>query len=141
MSRLRVSWPPKWGNASNLPVSAGVAGQEPQQRRHARPGIPGQQTDGEACHFPPGTSKWNKIEHRLFSFIARNWRGQPLVSRQAVVSLIGATTSTAGLKVYAELDENEYERGIKITDAQLATVNLHPEAFHGEWNYRIKPNT
>ncbi|MEJ7787652.1 MAG: ISAzo13 family transposase, partial [Solirubrobacteraceae bacterium] len=95
----------------------------------------------QVCHFPPGTSKWNKIEHRLFSFIARNWRGQPLVSRQAVVSLIGATTSTAGLKVYAELDENEYERGIKITDAQLATVNLHPEAFHGEWNYRIKPNT
>ena len=92
------------------------------------------------CHFPPGTSKWNKIEHRLFSFIARNWRGQPLVSRQAVVSLIGATTSTAGLKVYAELDENSYERAIKISDAQLATVNLTPDAFHGEWNYAIKPS-
>jgi transposase len=92
------------------------------------------------CHFPPGTSKWNKIEHRLFSFIARNWRGQPLVSRQAVVSLIGATTSTTGLKVYAELDENTYERAIKITDAELATVNLTPDDFHGEWNYNIKPS-
>jgi transposase len=92
------------------------------------------------CHFPPGTSKWNKIEHRLFSFIARNWRGQPLVSRQAVVSLIGATTSTAGLKVYAELDENTYERSIKITNAQLAAVNVTPDAFHGEWNYVIKPS-
>jgi Rhodopirellula transposase. len=91
------------------------------------------------CHFPPGTSKWNKIEHRLFSYIARNWRGQPLVSRQAVVSLIAATTSTAGLKVHAELDENDYERGIKISDAQLAAVNLAPDDFHGEWNYRIKP--
>ncbi|MGH2741207.1 MAG: ISAzo13 family transposase [Thermoleophilaceae bacterium] len=93
----------------------------------------------KVCHFPPGTSKWNKIEHRLFSFIARNWRGQPLVSRQAVVSLIGATTSTAGLKVYAELDENTYQRAIKITDAQLAAVNLIRDEFHGEWNYLIKP--
>jgi transposase len=93
------------------------------------------------CHFPPGTSKWNKIEHRLFSFIARNWRGQPLVSRQAVVSLIGATTSSAGLKVYAQLDENVYERAIKIPDAQLAAVNLTPDDFHGEWNYLIKPTT
>jgi transposase len=92
------------------------------------------------CHFPPGTSKWNKIEHRLFSFIARNWRGRPLVSRQAVISLIGATTSTAGLKVYAELDENTYERAIKITDAQLAAVNLTRDGFHGEWNYTIKPS-
>ena len=90
-------------------------------------------------HFPPGTSKWNKIEHRLFSFIARNWRGQPLVSRQAVVSLIGATTSTAGLKVYAQLDEATYERGVKVPDAQLAAVNLTPDAFHGEWNYTIEP--
>jgi transposase len=95
----------------------------------------------QVCHFPPGTSKWNKIEHRLFSFIARNWRGQPLVSRQAVVSLIGATTSTAGLKVYAQLDENAYQRAIKVPDAQLAAVNLLRDEFHGEWNYLIKPNT
>ncbi len=91
------------------------------------------------CHFPPGTSKWNKIEHRLFSFISRNWRGQPLVSRQAIVSLIGATTSSTGLKVYAQLDEGTYERGIKVSDAELAAVNLTRDEFHGEWNYTIKP--
>jgi transposase len=94
----------------------------------------------QVCHFPPGTSKWNKVEHCLFSFIARNWRGRPLLSRQAVVSLIGATTSTKGLKVYARLDENTYERGIKITDAQLAAINLTPAEFHGDWNYTISPS-
>jgi transposase len=91
------------------------------------------------CHFPPGTSKWNKIEHRLFSYISRNWRGQPLVSRKAVVELIGATTSTAGLKVYARLDEATYPRKIKVSDAELAAVNLTHDEFHGEWNYTIKP--
>ena len=93
----------------------------------------------QVCHFPPGTSKWNKIEHRLFSFIARNWRGEPLISREVVIALIGATTSTTGLKVYARLDENVYQRGIKISDTALAAVNLHPDDFHGEWNYVIKP--
>ena len=93
------------------------------------------------CHFPPGTSKWNKIEHRLFSFIARNWRGQPLLTRQAVVSLIGATTSSSGLKVYAELDESTYERGVKVSDSELAAVSLAPDEFHGEWNYVIKPHS
>ena len=92
------------------------------------------------CHFPPGTSKWNKIEHRLFSFITRNWRGQPLVSRQVIVSLIGATTSSAGLEVYACLDERSYERGVKISDAQLAAVNLTRDEFHPEWNYVIHPH-
>jgi len=87
-----------------------------------------------------GTSRWNKIEHYLFSFIARNWRGQPLVSRQAVVSLIGATTSTRGLKAFAQLDEHTYERGIRITDQQLAEVNLTTDQFHGEWNYTISPH-
>jgi transposase len=91
------------------------------------------------CHFPPGTSKWNKIEHRLFSYISRNWRGQPLVSRKAVVELIGATTSTAGLKVYARLDEATYPRKIKVSDAELAAVNLTRDEFHGEWNYTIMP--
>ena len=93
----------------------------------------------QVCHFPPGTSKWNKIEHRLFSFIARNWRGEPLISREVVIALIGATTSTTGLKVYARLDENVYQRAIKISDTALAAVNLHPDDFHGEWNYVIKP--
>ena len=95
----------------------------------------------QVCHFPPGTSKWNKIEHRLFSFISRNWRGRPLIDRQTIVSLIAATTSTKGLKVYAQLDENTYERGVKVTDTELAAVNLTPNAFHGEWNYVITPNS
>jgi len=92
------------------------------------------------CHFPPGTSKWNKIERRLFSFITRNWRGQPLVSRQVIVSLIGATTSSAGLEVHACLDERSYERGVKVSDAQLAAVNLTRDEFHPEWNYVIHPH-
>ena len=95
----------------------------------------------QVCHFPPGTSKWNKIEHRLFSFISRNWRGRPLIDRQTIISLIGATTSTKGLKVYARLDEATYPRGIKVTDTELAAVNLTPNAFHGEWNYTITPDS
>jgi hypothetical protein len=91
------------------------------------------------CHFPPGTSKWKKIEHRLFSFISRNWRGRPLVDRQSIVSLIAATTSTKGLVVHAELDQRTYERGVKVTDAQLAAINTTRHDFHGEWNYTIKP--
>ena len=91
------------------------------------------------CHLPPGTSKWNKIEHRLFSFISINWRGKPLRSYRTIVQLIAATTTDAGLKVRAELDENKYPKGVKISDAQLRTVNLIPHAFHGEWNYTIEP--
>ena len=92
-----------------------------------------------ACHFPPGTSKWNKVEHRLFSYITQNWRGKPLVSRQAIVSLIAATTTKAGLTVRAALDTNVYETGIKVSDEELAHVRLKPADFHGEWNYRITP--
>jgi len=91
------------------------------------------------CHFPPGTSKWNKIEHRLFSFISMNWRGKPLISRQAIVSLIAATTTRTGLTVHARLDERSYPKGIKVTEAQLATVNLTGDPFHPEWNYTINP--
>jgi len=91
------------------------------------------------CHLPPGTSKWNKIEHRLFSFISINWRGKPLRSYRTIVQLIAATTTDAGLKVRAELDENKYPKGVKITVSQLAAVNLTPHAFHGEWNYTISP--
>jgi hypothetical protein len=93
----------------------------------------------EVCHFPPGTSKWNKIEHRLFSFISMNWRGKPLVSRQTIISLIAATTTRTGLTVHARLDERCYPKGIKISDSQLAAVNLHGNTFHPEWNYTIKP--
>jgi transposase len=91
------------------------------------------------CHFPPGTSKWNKIEHRLFSFITQNWRGKPLVSRQAIVELIASTTTATGLIVQAELDTNPYETGIKVSDEEMAKLRLTPCEFHGEWNYSIAP--
>ena len=92
------------------------------------------------CHLPPGTSKWNKIEHRLFSFISINWRGKPLRSFRTIVELIAATTTETGLTVRAELDEKKYPKGLKVSDAQLATVNMFPHDFHGEWNYTIAPN-
>ena len=92
------------------------------------------------CHLPPGTSKWNKIEHRLFSFITINWRGKPLRSYRTIVQLIAATTTDSGLKVRAELDENKYPKGIKVSNAQLAAVNLSCHSFHGEWNYTISPS-
>jgi hypothetical protein len=92
------------------------------------------------CHFPPGTSKWNKIEHRLFSFISKNWRGQPLISYEVIINLITATTTNTGLEVHARLDNNTYPDKIEVTDQQLAAVNLHRDAFHGEWNYTIKPS-
>jgi len=90
-------------------------------------------------HFPPGTSKWNKIEHRLFSFITKNWRGRPLTSLQTIVELIGNTTTDGGLTVRAALDETDYEMGIKISDEQLGHVNLKRSEFHGDWNYLIRP--
>lgn len=89
------------------------------------------------CHFPPGTSKWNRIEHRLFSHISMNWRGRPLESHEAVVELIGATTTRTGLTVRAELDPGAYPKGIKVADKELAAVPIHRHAFHGEWNYTI----
>jgi hypothetical protein len=93
-----------------------------------------------ACHFPPGTSKWNKIEHRMFSFITRNWRGRPLVDRATIVNLIGATSTREGLKIRCELDSNEYPNGVKVPDDLLAAVNLTRHEFHGDWNYTIRPN-
>ena len=91
------------------------------------------------CHFPPGTSKWNKIEHRLFSFITQNWRGKPLLSRQAVVELISSTTTQRGLVVKAALDTNTYPTGLKVSGEELSNVNITPDMFHGEWNYSIAP--
>jgi hypothetical protein len=92
------------------------------------------------CHFPPGTSKWNKIEHRLFSFISTNWRGKPLISHEVIINLITATKTTTGLKVYAQLDERDYPKGVEVTAEQLAAVNLTRDPFHGEWNYRVIPS-
>jgi len=93
------------------------------------------------CHFPPGTSKWNKIEHRLFSFITQNWRGRPLVSLQAIVSLIASTTTSTGLIVKAALDTNHYDTEIKVSDEDLARLRLQRHEFHGDWNYTISPRT
>lgn len=93
----------------------------------------------QVCHFPPGTSKWNKIEHRMFSYISLNWRGKPLISHEVIVNLIGNTTNRKGLHIRAELDTTTYPTGIKVTDAELSKVNLMPASFHGEWNYTIAP--
>jgi hypothetical protein len=91
------------------------------------------------CHFPPGTSKWNKIEHRLFSFISRNWRGRPLESLAVIVNLIGSTRSSEGLRVRCEIDPGRYPDGQKITDQQMVSLNLTPDRFHGDWNYTFHP--
>lgn len=91
------------------------------------------------CHMPPGTSKWNKIEHRLFSFITQNWRGKPLISHQVIVELISATTTRAGLQVHSRLDERQYSTGKRVSDQQLATVHLEPNPWQGQWNYTIHP--
>ena len=91
-------------------------------------------------HLPPGTSKWNKIEHRLFSFITQNWRGQPLITHAAIVSLISNTHTTTGLKVHCQLDKGRYPTKIEISDEQLATINMQRDHFHGDWNYTIRPN-
>lgn len=91
------------------------------------------------CHSPLGTSKWNKIEHRLFSFITKNWRGKPRVSYQTIVQLIAATTTKAGLKVKSEIDTNAYPAGVKVSDAEMDAINIHRHQFHGDWNYTISP--
>ncbi len=92
------------------------------------------------CHYPPGTSKWNKIEHRLFCHIAMNWRGKALTSLAAIVSLIGSTTTTTGLRVRSEIDKRSYAKGVSVSDEQIAQVNLKRHDFHGDWNYTIRPN-
>jgi Rhodopirellula transposase DDE domain len=90
-------------------------------------------------HLPPGTSKWNRIEHRLFAYISQNWRGKPLVSHQVIVQLIGGTTTESGLTVTCDIDQNLYPKGVKVTDAEMATINIERHSFHGEWNYTIRP--
>ena len=91
-------------------------------------------------HFPPGTSKWNKIEHRLFSFISMNWRGRPLETLEVIVNLIGSTTNRSGLKVECSLDEREYEKGIRVSDEEMSDINLFRDSWRGDWNYRIIPH-
>ena len=107
----------------------------------ARTAGPGRRTRDpiSVCHLPPGTSKWNRIEHRLFAFITQNWRGKPLVSHQVIVQLIANTTTDTGLTVACRLDDNTYEKGIKVSDAEMANLNIQPANFHGDWNYTSTP--
>jgi len=91
-------------------------------------------------HHPPGTSKWNRIEHRLFAYIAQNWRGKPLVSHQVIVQLIVSTTTAKGLKVCCEIDSNFYPKGVQVTDREMAELNIKGDEFHPEWNYTISLN-
>jgi hypothetical protein len=95
--------------------------------------------DLQVCHYPPGTSKWNKIEHKLFCHITQTWRGQPLISRQTVVELIASTTTKAGLTVRCELDTRTYPKGIQVSKEEMATLNITGDAFHPEWNYTVSP--
>jgi hypothetical protein len=90
-------------------------------------------------HYPPGTSKWNKIEHRMFCHITQNWRGRPLESVETIVSLIGSTTTKAGLRIKAALDSNTYEKAIKVLDEEIASLHIKPHLFHGDWNYALQP--
>jgi hypothetical protein len=94
--------------------------------------------DITVCHLPPGTSKWNKIEHRLFSYITMNWRAQPLISHEVIVDLIGSTTTQSGLRVEAQLDTNVYPLKIQVSDEEMAALRITPHDFHGEWNYTVK---
>jgi Rhodopirellula transposase DDE domain len=91
------------------------------------------------AHLPPGTSKWNRIEHRLFAYISQSWRGKPLVSHHVIIQLIGATTTNTGLTVTCDIDQSHYPKGIKVTDAEMATLNIQRNAFQGDWNYTISP--
>ncbi len=95
----------------------------------------------QVAHFPPGTSKWNKIEHRMFSYITKNWRGKPLITRETVVNLIGSTTTEKGLTIQAVLDENEYETGLEVSDEELEAINIERHVVHPEWNYKIRPQS
>jgi hypothetical protein len=132
----------RYPNASALLITADGGGSNGSRCRlwkvalqslSARLGLP-----VHVCHFPPGTSKWNKIEHRMFCHITQNWRGRPLVSHEVIVNLIANTTTQAGLKIQAELDRGTYPTGIKITDAELASLNLKRDSFHGDWNYTVE---
>ena len=128
----RGSWSPPTGAAATAP---GCASQKLELQRLA------DETGLEiaVCHFPPGTSKWNKVEHRLFSAITQNWRGKPLVSHETVVNLIAATTTRTGLKVRSELDTNAYPKGVKVGDAEMKSLYHQRDTFHGEWNYSLMP--
>jgi len=134
----------RYANATSLQITADCGGSNGNRTRLWKVELQGLADETgleiKVCHLPPGTSKWNKIEHRLFSFITMNWRGKPLVSLETIINLIGATRTTSGLEVYARLDEGTYPAKIKVTDAELDDVNIHGKDFHPEWNYVIAPH-
>jgi hypothetical protein len=134
---------PRYPHAGRLQITADCGGSNGNRVRPWKLELQklADETDLEiaVCHLPPGTSTWNKIEHRLFSLITINWRGKPLVSLETIINLIGATTNSSGLEVYARLDDRTYPDKIQVSDAEMATVNLHGHSFHPEWNYTIKP--
>lgn len=133
----------RYPRASELMITADGGGSNSSRNRLWKVALQGLANDTgltlRVCHFPPGTSKWNKIEHRLFCFITKNWRGRPLTSYEVIVNLIASTTTETGLTVQAALDTHEYETGIEISDEQLAAIRLTPAKFRGEWNYSIRP--
>jgi hypothetical protein len=134
---------PRYPRATELIITADGGGSNSSRNRLWKVALQGLADELglvlRVCHFPPGTSKWNKIEHRLFCFITKNWRGRPLTSYEVIVNLIANTTTETGLTVQAVLDTSEYEIGIEVSDEQLASVRLTPAKFHGEWNYTIRP--
>jgi len=131
--------------ARRLLITADAGGSNGYRRRAWKTGLAGLAAETglevTCCHFPPGTSKWNKIEHRLFSHITMNWRGRPLTSHQVIVSAIAATTTRTGLQVHAELDRGRYPRGVKISDEQMTALPLNPHDWHGDWNYTLRPQS
>jgi hypothetical protein len=134
----------RYPNASSLTITADSGGSNSHRVRLWKAELQKLSNDTglelTVCHFPPGTSKWNAIEHRLFSFIGTNWRGKPLESLEVIINLIAGTTTTMGLKVYARLDTGSYPKGIEVSDKEFAAINIHRHNFHGDWNYTIKPS-
>ena len=131
-------------NAKKLLITADSGGSNGYRRKLWKAELQSFSNESElsisVCHFPPGTSKWNKIEHRMFSYISQNWRGKPLISHEVVISLISATRTKKGLTVHCELDQNKYPKGIVVPNEILSDINLSEDDFHGEWNYTISPN-
>jgi len=133
----------RYPNASTLTITADSGGSNSPRTRLWRAELQRlADTTGlkiRACHFPPGTSKWNKIEHRMFSMVSLNWRGRPLESLETIIELISSTTTSTGLKIYAQLDEGTYEKGVEVSDERLAQVQITRHDFHGDWNYTVSP--
>jgi Rhodopirellula transposase DDE domain len=134
---------PRYPHATRIQITADCGGSNGNRTRLWKVELQKLADDTEleiaVCHLPPGTSKWNKIEHRLFSFITMNWRGKPLISLETIINLIGATTTRTGLEVYARLDDRTYPDKVRVSDAELKAVNLRGDRFHPEWNYTVKP--